>query len=487
MTAVEEWAKAVQESDGAGVDTSALGEIVEELLDQESSFAEHNAKRLNLVRQTFKKKRFEVTTRLVDILLSPIDSLMNKILQRTTILRALRLKTEKLAGVDFATTRQCLERRSQERFEEWVSGKLGRSAVQEFIVQLKRRDLADLCLGVEDRSLHLAVTCFQLVIFGASDIWRRLCFPVQTFPFVLFSLVHCANPTDFVSKWTKFRSILRECPGCVDVGFSTPLLQSIDFAVLGPEEMASQVRDLQRMLQDVTVTCPLATDTVENLHGQHQNMFHRFRGPRPNHRAAAEQSILHSLQVEHHHIKELVDAHTMPPKLNIAQMLRHVGVRSREWKDGKRTSFPKRLHRAVSRKVRKIAGWNVFQREKMKLIGGAPLNKDEYSRQIKNISVEWRSMSAEEKQAYTLTARYEQSCRDELAQRPLLHGPNKAETAVPAERQAIITGAPAPATVQRLEQIAGVLSFPPHDQILFVVCFVLNRWTDHLFKHFIYH
>ena len=478
MTAVDEWAQAVRESGGEGVDMSALGEIVEELLDKESSFAEHNAKRMNLVRQTFKKKQFEVTTRLVDILLSPIDILMNKLLQRTNILNALRFKTEKLAGVELATTtREGLERHAQARFEEWVSGELGRSAVKDFIVQLKRRELADLCLGVEDNSLHLAATCFQLVIFGASDIWRRLCFPVQTFPFVLFSLVHCANPTDFICKWTKFRSILKECIGCVDVGFSKPLLQSVDFAVLKPEEKANQVRDLQRMLRDVMVTCPLATDTVENLHGQHQHMFHRFRGRRPGHQAAAEQSILHSLQVEHYHIKEVVDARTLPPKYNIAQMIRKVGVRQKDFKAGKRLSFQNRLHKAVGIKVRKIPGWNVFQREKMQL--GAQLNKDEYSRQVKNLSAEWRSMSPEEKQAYTLKAQYEQSCRDELAQRPLLRGPNSSQTTLPAERRAMISGAPVAATVQRLEQIAGVLSFQPMTRyyLFFVVlrCVLFGR------------
>lgn len=80
------------------------------------------------------------------------------------------------------------------------------------------------------------------------------------------------------------------------------------------------------------------------------------------------------------------------------------------------TERAKRLAKAETRKVRKLCGWNAFQRSKMQ---GLQLSKAEYDRRIQDISKEWRGMSSEERQPFVLEAQIQQSKLDTAAETPL--------------------------------------------------------------------
>ena len=420
MQAVDAWSKAAQQSGEENPDTATLAKAVEDLLDKESSFAEQNAKRMNLVRQAFKRPGFRAIIDTVDFLITPIDSVVNQLLKRTSILRKLRLKH---SDTDSSHTTQGnpaeYAEYAEDKFRKWLQGELGEAIVLDFIRQMKSTELGALCLSHDGAGAFLSETCFQLVLFGTSDIWRRFCRPVQTFPFVIFSLVDCASAEDFVAKWGEFRSIMQKCPNCVDAAFTAPLLQSVDFTILNPEDRCLEVQKIQSMLRDVMVTCPMATDTVENLHGQHQNMLHGFRGLRKDPCTAAELSVLAALKSEHAHLKHVVGAETLPRQKVIAAMARNISrgknVRKLQFEKPS-SSIRKTLDKAVSRKVRMLTGWNVFQREMLKT---KQISQQEWKHEIRKLSAQWRALSIEEKQNYNLKARYEQGCRDELARRPL--------------------------------------------------------------------
>ena len=472
MQAVDAWSKAAQQSGGENPDAATLAQAVEDLLDKESSFAEQNAKRMNLVRQVFKRPGFDVIVNIVDLLITPIDSAVNRLLKRTSILRKLRQKNSDTTPA----TQETGEEYAEDRFRKWLQGELGEAIVLDFIQQLKSNELGSLCLS--DDWASLSETCFQLVLFGISDIWRRFCRPVQTFPFVMFSLVDCASAEDFVAKWDEFRSIMQKCPKCVDAAFAAPLLQSVDFTTLSPEDRCLEVKKIQSMLRDVMVTCPMATDTVENLHGQHQSMLHGFRGLRKYTCTAAELSVLGALKTEHAHLKHVVGTHTLPPQKTIAAVTRNIfrGKRVRKGQFEKRSlSFRRTLNKAVSRKVRPLSGWNVFQREMLKT---KQISQPEWTQEIRKLSAQWRALSIEEKQNYNLKARYEQGCRDELVKRPLWNqnqtGTDTQQPYMHANANAADSadhelggddgaGGIAHLATQDLEDIAGFLLPPTHE------------------------
>ena len=76
-----------------------------------------------------------------------------------------------------------------------------------------------------------------------------------------------------------------------------------------------------------------------------------------------------------------------------------------------------RIKSAETRTIRKLCGWNVFQRSRQQ---GQALSGDEWRSRIKDISKEWRSMSAEEKRPWEVEAQIQQSKLDRLASTPLM-------------------------------------------------------------------
>jgi hypothetical protein len=76
-----------------------------------------------------------------------------------------------------------------------------------------------------------------------------------------------------------------------------------------------------------------------------------------------------------------------------------------------------RLQKAATRTLRRISGWNVFQRSKFK---GQALSVVAYKAAVAELSKQWnREMSDEDKAKYCLQAEYENTCRDQLQLEPL--------------------------------------------------------------------
>ena len=75
-----------------------------------------------------------------------------------------------------------------------------------------------------------------------------------------------------------------------------------------------------------------------------------------------------------------------------------------------------RIQKAETRKIRKLSGWNVFQRENME---GLVLTREGYQQKVKELSQKWRAMSVEDKGRFQIDANYRQNRLDQLAQTPL--------------------------------------------------------------------
>ena len=366
MNALEEWIQAARgvgfEDDGDKARANDLDDLsrhVGSLLDKETSFAEQNAKRLNLVRQTFGRASFSTAVHAVDLLIRPLEVPINKCLRRSAVLRALRFQDFK-AGV--GDTAEELQQYEQAIWLEWSSGQMGLSVARELMAQLKSQELAGLASSAASTSrADFLQTCFQLLLFVMTDIWRRLTLATDCFPFKMFSLIHC-SVEEFKCKRTEFRKVHATCAHCVDAGFTGPLLQSVDMSQHTGEALAGRVGSLQQLLIDASIYTPIGTELVENTHGQQQSMFTRFRSKAKAPEAAAELSLLHSLQVEHANLSSVVANESLPSRARCAQMLRSLGRRGKTY-DVKKPFL--RVKRAAAKTRRRINGWNVFLREQI--------------------------------------------------------------------------------------------------------------------------
>ncbi len=86
LQAIETWAR---NADSGNPDANALAKTVEDLLQQDTSYAEQNAKRFRQVNEAFQKQDFEVIVNVVDFLMMPLDTAINRL-----------LSVEKLGGPD---------------------------------------------------------------------------------------------------------------------------------------------------------------------------------------------------------------------------------------------------------------------------------------------------------------------------------------------------------------------------------------------------
>ncbi|CAE7641881.1 unnamed protein product [Symbiodinium necroappetens] len=412
VEAVNAWAEAFQ-SGSASADAAELGRTVEDLLEQDTSYAEQNAKRLRLVCDTLGTGDFENKVKIVDFLLGPLDAIINKMLRRTTVLKQLRFNETRNGE-----TLQELKDYSRLVFLSWTSGTLGRETIRSFLSNLQSLDLATFCHDSDDVSMSW--TCFELTLFAMSDVWRRCCHAVSSFPWILFDLSSCSE-SDFCTKWTAFRATMQRCPECVDAGFSAPLLRALDVAALDGRDRQERVKDVQQLLLDIATFTPLATDTVENLHGQNQSRLFVWRGRARGSPAAAEISVLSALASEHLHLKTLIMPATMPSSFRIAQMQRNIG-RKRKAADTVLPHAKTRLAAATCVEPRRLSGWNVFLREGMQQFSSTELSQEEYSAQSSALGRKWRLLDQEVREKYTIKANYEQTCRDELQTRALAAG-----------------------------------------------------------------
>ena len=416
VEAITAWAESMQagNADAADANPAELGKLVEELLERETSYAEQNAKRLRLVTEAFARDDFETKVTVVDFLLRPLDAVINKMLRRTSVLKELRFMGVKSSSPAQNETTRKLKDYTQSAFLSWTSGALGCEAIASFLANLGSVDMATYCQRLPGEAISL--TCFQLTVFAVSDTWRRFCFAVDSYPWKMFSLATCSR-SEFTDAWSKHRAVLARCSKCVDAGFSAPLLRAHDLSAVGVDQRDACIQEIQSILLQIATFSPLASDTVENLHGQHQGKLFVWRARARGSPAASEISVLTTMAAEHGHLKALLLNETMPTKLQMAQMQRGLG-RKRD-AEVPLQSCKKRLAAATTRDTpRRLSPWNVYFREQLQGLGRA-LSKQEYDSFSKQCGQHWKHVSQEERARYAVQASYEQTCRDELQTRGL--------------------------------------------------------------------
>lgn len=75
-----------------------------------------------------------------------------------------------------------------------------------------------------------------------------------------------------------------------------------------------------------------------------------------------------------------------------------------------------RIIKSQKRKIRRLSGWNAFQRLGMT---GKSLPTHEYKRRVAELSKEWRATNQADREAFELEAQHQQQELSRLAQTPL--------------------------------------------------------------------
>ena len=75
-----------------------------------------------------------------------------------------------------------------------------------------------------------------------------------------------------------------------------------------------------------------------------------------------------------------------------------------------------RVAHAQKRKIRRLCGWNAYQRHRLE---GMSLSLVDYKEKVRQISQDWRNMSQEDRDAFEIEAQQQQHRLDDLSQQPL--------------------------------------------------------------------
>lgn len=183
---------------------------------------------------------------------------------------------------------------------------------------------------------------FCMVIFCASDSWRRFVDEFNQFPYQTFKLATCDLP-DFCMLWDTFQEKRQTCVTCFDTEFSLALLNAFPHRLESEPDMVRDdvCRQVQLLLQDVCTYCPVSSDQVELRNGQCQ-LISSGRGSRAvkKPKAAREAQMLYTVVRQHELVKNHVEHEAMPPRKTTASILKRCGMSSKNKFSKVRDSCP---------------------------------------------------------------------------------------------------------------------------------------------------
>jgi hypothetical protein len=418
-------------------------QALEDSLDNDESYAERNKKRETLVQREVSKPTFYDKVIVVDLLMCPVDHDTNYLLRRSRLLGELAF----LLPEHNPTRYEEVSTELRSSFLQVVSGTLGEEAVKDYVKSLNIR-FKQICPELSSPA-PMAMTFFRQTIFAMSDVWRKLCHAFMCPPFDVFALLDVDFET-FADRWRLLRGLYRACPQCVDIDFTTVLLEM--FGDLDGKSAAEQLEifhQVVNLLKSIATYCPLTSDSTEIRHGQVQADAQRFVGHRKTKESIVEETALANLARFYESAKQTVNSATMPDHLKLSHMIRKVGVSDPSFaarRSDKKTKDD-RISEAKSRKVRRLSGWNVFFKEKQE--GGQQLSEEGYANSAKALGAAWQNLPEDDRQAYEVEARYRNDCIAELKGRPLASA-SATETELGETVQQ-----PSSQTTKYLEEIAG--------------------------------
>ena len=307
--------------------------FLDDLLDQDASFQDTNAKRKELVKAELSRSDFHDAALVINLLIQPMERVTNQLLKRSSII-------SKLTHFGtFAPDWQELLHYNKQHFLDFVLGRFGWRLVKEYSTLFG--DVATQVyiakgMPVPPSALQGMLT---MVLICMSDTWRRFVWDFASFPQKMFLLIDgtltgdMPSVEDFCQLWDTFGQSFCTCPDCLDPGFSRELFRrfSPKLSVASTQMQKSVQEKLVAVLTDVAVFSPLSSDSVEVKNGAIQLMASRrgnqaVKAPK----AARESSMLMSAIRQHDLVKLFVDQHTLPSKRTRASIVKMLGTKGKQ-------------------------------------------------------------------------------------------------------------------------------------------------------------
>lgn len=391
-------------------------------LEVDTNFALQNKVRREQVVAEMSKPSFAQGAIVTDALIQPVEHGINTLLKHTKLLHDMTIVGK--GHPEWAE----LAKKAAQQFRHVTGGNLATDLIGMYLQFLQNGLRESLEVGFQPNQAMLD-KIWQLVISCMTDISRRFSYNMSFPPLTLFSLLDM-DKSEFVEQFGALQAKHQRCPRCLDADCSAKLMTGFaNINLVSQQEQEETMVKVQQILTDLCQWCPLTSDVVELKHGQTQWSVSGRRGGQSakNPKVAAQTTILQAAVKGHSWSKDTVSHLTLPSRSTSSSVLKMSGVRRQAGSSRQMTSREsqqerdQRIHKAQTRKIRRISGWNVFQRSKME---GSTVKKGEFKERLREIAKEWKQMNPEDRSAYEAEAAFQQDRIDSLAATPL---PSKQE------------------------------------------------------------
>jgi hypothetical protein len=293
--------------------------------------------------------------------------------------------------------------RSRKAFFEYANGLAGATLVHAYSNTLTDPEF------ILKLPPSLAMHFFVATISAAGDVWKRLCYDMLSFPWLLFSIANHHDSPIQEEKWNLFYQAALKCRNCLDQGLSNMICTYLtEGSIQDTSERKRKEFAVSQLLLDIATYSDLSSDATEALHGRNRHDFWHAHGRYKDSDKCTEQSLLNSVNKAYNRLSKYISSKTMPPCKSTAGIQRM----TKEMKSGTTSA----VKRKFLKPKRILSGWNIFQKES---IGDKLLSKEQYKLQLKEIGRKWQLLSADDKSVYYAVANAEQRKRDCLMSTPL--------------------------------------------------------------------
>ena len=249
---------------GMGDQARDLQSILDDLLENDLSYSLQNSIRKRKVMEEICKESFVQSAIMIDSLISSLEYGSNLMFRRTSILT----KMSALGGQHENYPQYAKE--SLKYFIQIISGSLGKSLMESCVGQLLFGLGKISVMGFHPSRARLDLF-FKLVLACASDLWRRMVFEYEGFPYKWFSLLEPgATLTDFTKLWDDVTTAMHPNCCCTDTEFTEGIMRFLKAGSDNPSQDSSVFDEAREVLQHIGECSPLTADSVEVKHGQMQ-------------------------------------------------------------------------------------------------------------------------------------------------------------------------------------------------------------------------
>lgn len=320
---LSEMANALLYQDGSATTSVTL----DDLLENDLSYSLQNSIRKQKVVAEVRKPEFVQSAIMLDSIVDALEYGSNVLFKRTSLLT-------KLASLGSEHPEyQDLCAKSKEYFLEFVCGELGQKLILQTMNLLESGLNEMTMMGFVATEKRLGVY-YTLIIACCTDLWRRLVFEYEAYPFKWFSFLRHDRITleEFVQRWDDIVCAKQACPCCHDSEFTHVLLAECPtlLSTQSAETQSELYLDVMRLLSHIACFSPANSDAVEVKHGNMQWAVAK-RGSQfvKKEKAAIEVSLLHTVIKQHGIAQAKVTRMTMPSGKVKAAIERQLGVSSR--------------------------------------------------------------------------------------------------------------------------------------------------------------